>query len=70
MPSIWYQMGLHCRTRVDAAARTTSPASRSPACPGVVIGHNQPIAWGFTNLGPDVSDLYLEKVRGDELRRR
>ncbi|MEO8906828.1 MAG: penicillin acylase family protein, partial [Microbacteriaceae bacterium] len=30
--------------------------------PGVVIGHNDKIAWGFTNLGPDVADLYLEKV--------
>ena len=28
------------------------------------------IAWGFTNLGPDVSDLYLEKVDGDRLRVR
>ena len=34
----------------------------SPACPGVVIGHNADIAWGFTNLGPDVTDLYLERV--------
>ena len=33
--------------------------------PGVVIGHNQQIAWGFTNLGPDVTDLYLEKVDGE-----
>ena len=30
----------------------------------MIIGHNQDIAWGFTNLGPDVTDLYLEKVRG------
>jgi penicillin amidase len=30
--------------------------------PGVVIGHNQSIAWGLTNLAPDVSDFYLEKV--------
>ena len=40
----------------------------SPACPGVVIGHNADIAWGFTNLGPDVTDLYLEKVDGDRWR--
>ena len=33
--------------------------------PGVVIGHNQDIAWGMTNLGADVTDLYLEKVTGD-----
>jgi penicillin amidase len=30
--------------------------------PGVIIGHNDRIAWGFTNLGPDVMDLYIEKI--------
>jgi penicillin amidase len=30
--------------------------------PGVVIGHNDRIAWGVTNLGPDVQDLFVEKV--------
>ena len=35
--------------------------------PGVIIGHNQNIAWGMTNLGADVTDLYLEKVTGDGL---
>ena len=33
--------------------------------PGVIIGHNDRIAWGFTNLTTDVTDLYLEKVDGD-----
>lgn len=33
----------------------------APGLPGVVIGHNDRIAWGFTNVGPDVQDLYLEK---------
>ncbi|MGP3922451.1 penicillin acylase family protein [Streptomyces sp. 8N616] len=64
MPSLWYQMGLHCRSvsescRFDVAGYTFS------GMPGVVIGHNQDIAWGFTNLGADVSDLYLEKVTSD-----
>ncbi|GGO88528.1 penicillin acylase family protein [Wenjunlia tyrosinilytica] len=63
MPSLWYQMGLHCRARTsdctfDVAGYTFS------GMPGVVIGHNDKIAWGFTNLGADVSDLYLEKVSG------
>ena len=31
----------------------------------MIIGHNADIAWGFTNLGPDVTDLYLERVTGD-----
>jgi penicillin amidase len=64
MPSLWYQMGLHCRgagdsCRYDVAGYTFA------GVPGVVIGHNQDIAWGFTNLGADVSDLYLEKVTGN-----
>jgi penicillin amidase len=32
-----------------------------PGAPGVVLGYNDRIAWGATNLGPDVQDLYLEK---------
>ncbi len=48
--------GCGCRWACTArrsrrTARSTSPASPSPACPGVVIGHNADIAWGFTNLG-------------------
>ncbi|URM91045.1 penicillin acylase family protein [Streptomyces sp. MRC013] len=61
LPSVWYQMGLHCRAvsdkcRYDVAGYTFA------GMPGVVIGHNQDIAWGFTNLGADVTDLYLQKV--------
>ncbi|MEW2631674.1 penicillin acylase family protein [Streptomyces sp. NPDC048389] len=64
LPSLWYQMGLHCREtsakcRYDVAGYTFS------GTPGVIIGHNQDIAWGFTNLGADVTDLYLEKLSGD-----
>jgi penicillin amidase len=61
MPSIWYQMGLHCRTLSRACPFDVSGYTFS-GLPGVVIGHNNKIAWGFTNLGPDVLDLYLEKV--------
>ena len=64
MPSIWYQMGLHCRVISQACPYNVSGFTFS-GLPGVVIGHNSKIAWGFTNLGPDVTDLYLEKVVGD-----
>ena len=33
-----------------------------PGVPGVILGRNERIAWGFTNTGPDVQDLYLEKL--------
>jgi len=32
-----------------------------PGIPGVMIGHNERIAWGITNLCPDVQDLYIER---------
>ncbi|WP_432095523.1 penicillin acylase family protein [Streptomyces sp. bgisy100] len=64
MPSLWYQMGLHCRN-VSASCRYDVSGYTFSGMPGVVIGHNKDIAWGFTNLGADVSDLYLEKVTSD-----
>lgn len=64
VPGIWYQVGLHCRTVSDECPYEVSGFSFS-GVPGVVIGHNADIAWGFTNLGPDVTDLFLEKVNGD-----
>jgi len=67
MPGIWMQMGLHCRTLSDACPFDVSGFTFS-GFPGVVLGHNDRIAWGFTNLGPDVQDLYLEDVQGDRYR--
>lgn len=61
LPSLWYQMGLHCRT-VSAACPYDVAGYTFSGMPGVVIGHNDHIAWGMTNLGADVTDLYLEKV--------
>ncbi|MEP7088928.1 MAG: penicillin acylase family protein [Nocardioidaceae bacterium] len=63
VPGIWYQMGLHC-THLSAECPFDVSGFTFSGLPGVVIGHNQQIAWGFTNLGPDVLDLYLEKVTG------
>lgn len=64
VPGIWHQMGLHCNEVTEACPFDVSGFTFS-GLPGVVIGHNQQIAWGFTNLGPDVVDLYLEKVEGE-----
>ena len=35
-----------------------------PGAPFVVSGHNDHVAWGFTNLGADVQDVYIEHLRG------
>ena len=59
MPSIWYMNALHCRV-----VSTTCPYDVAgvsfPSAPGVVLGHNARIAWGVTNTGPDVQDLFVE----------
>jgi penicillin G amidase len=64
LPSIWYQMGLHCTT-VSAACPFDVAGFTMPGTPGVLIGHTQNVAWGFTNGTEDVTDLVLEKVTGD-----
>ncbi|QBI53507.1 penicillin acylase family protein [Streptomonospora litoralis] len=63
MPSVWHQTGLHC-TEVTAECPFDVTGFGFAGLPGVVIGHNADIAWGFTNLGPDVADLYLERIEG------
>lgn len=64
MPSLWYQMGLHCNA-VSAQCPFDVAGYTFSGMPGVVIGHNKDVAWGMTNMGADVSDLYLEKVTAD-----
>ena len=61
MPSIWYEIGLHCAPRGEACNYDVTGFSFAGA-PGVIIGHNDRVAWAFTNVGPDVQDLYIEKV--------
>ncbi|MBN1148700.1 MAG: penicillin acylase family protein [Anaerolineales bacterium] len=64
MPSIWYEVGLYC-TQVSAECPYRVVGFSFAGVPGVVIGHNERIAWGVTNLGPDVQDLYIEKINPD-----
>src|SRR5256712_1757015 len=53
MPNLWYEV--HLRSgKLDVAGVAL------PGTPAVILGHNQRIAWGFTNVGPTVEDLYLE----------
>lgn len=61
MPSIWYQVSLHCKPLTDACPYDVAGFSFA-GMPGVIIGHNHRIAWGLTNLGPDVTDLYIERI--------
>jgi len=54
VPSVWYMIHL------KGPGLDVSGVSL-PGMPLVVIGHNERIAWGMTNTGPDVQDLYVEK---------
>ncbi|WP_151478247.1 penicillin acylase family protein [Streptomyces albicerus] len=64
LPSVWYQMGLHCKSVSEKCQYDVSGYTFA-GMPGVVIGHNENIAWGMTNSGADVTDLYLEKLTGN-----
>ena len=54
-PALWYFARLQA-PGLDVAGATM------PGLPLVVLGQNARIAWGFTNTGPDVQDLYVEQV--------
>jgi penicillin amidase len=58
MPNLWYEAHLHSGN-FDVAGITL------PGVPYVLVGHNQRIAWGFTNVGPTVEDLYVESFNPD-----
>lgn len=62
LPGVWYQMGLHCRTVGDACPYDVSGFTFS-GLPGVVVGHNDRVAWGLTTMYADSADLVLEQVR-------
>jgi penicillin amidase len=53
IPNTWYEAHLTCGD-FDVAGVTL------PGAPWVIVGHNRRIAWGFTNVGPDVEDVFVE----------
>ena len=54
-PPVWYFAHL-------SAPGLNVIGATLPGVPGVILGRNERIAWGFTNTGPDVQDLYIEKL--------
>ena len=59
-PSIWYLVHL-ALAQPDGKAANGAGASL-PGVPGLVLGRGDTIAWGFTNTGSDVQDVFIEKV--------
>jgi penicillin amidase len=54
-PSTWYFA--HLKTKDMNVVGGTIPGM-----PGVILGHNETIAWGYTNTAPDVQDLFIEAI--------
>src|SRR5713101_7258257 len=57
MPNLWYEAHLKSGN-LDVAGLTL------PGMPYVIVGHNRRIAWGFTNVGPTVTDAFIENFNG------
>ncbi|MGC3985673.1 MAG: penicillin acylase family protein [Pseudorhodoferax sp.] len=58
-PAIWYFARLQA-PQLDVIGATL------PGLPFVVLGRTRTAAWGFTNTGPDVQDLYIEQIKPDD----
>ncbi|MEO8144753.1 MAG: penicillin acylase family protein, partial [Betaproteobacteria bacterium] len=54
-PPVWYFAHI-------SAPGLNVIGSTLPGVPGVILGRNDRIAWGMTNTGPDVQDLFIEKL--------
>ena len=69
-PAVWYFAGLHAPAGKfsDGQAHPALDVvgATLPGLPFVVLGRTQKAAWGFTNTGPDVQDLYLEALEGKD----
>ena len=61
VPGIWYETDLQSPTPTGTPFHVAGVSL--PGTPFVVVGHNDHIAWGFTNLGADVQDLLVERIR-------
>jgi penicillin amidase len=59
LPPIWYEIHVVC-------PGLNAVGASLPGVPLVIIGHNESIAWGMTNSGVDVQDLYVEKLNSSK----
>ncbi len=60
LPSIWHSAHLVLEGQFNVAG------AMFPGIPGIIAGYNEHLAWGFTNTGPDVQDLYLLELNPDD----
>ena len=61
MPNLWYEAHLKVVNQVVNQPGNLDVAGVTlPGMPYVIVGHNQRVAWGFTNVGPTVTDAFIE----------
>ena len=60
-PAIWYFARLQAPD-ADGVKGMDVIGATLPGAPCVVLGRTAQVAWGFTNTGPDVQDLYIEQI--------
>lgn len=68
LPAIWFAIHLKSPDRPGQPGMNVAGVSL-PGIPFVIIGHNERIAWGMTNLWSDVQDLYLERFHPQQPHR-
>lgn len=61
MPSIWFENALHCVEDTPDCPYNVIGFTFA-GVPGIVIGHNERVAWGVTNQAVDAQDLFIERV--------
>ena len=55
-PSIWYEQHIVVPDQIDVTGVGFA------GMPGVILGHNRHTSWGFTNVGADVLDVFVEQL--------
>jgi penicillin amidase len=65
-PSLWYLV--HLALERPGTEVVNAVGSSIPGAPLIVLGRGNHVAWGFTNTGPDVQDIFIEKVNPDNPR--
>lgn len=65
-PGIWYLA--HLGVQPDGGRASNAVGASLPGVPSIVIGRTDHVAWGFTNTGPDVQDIFIEKINLDNPR--
>lgn len=69
LPAIWFAIHLKLTAREPVGTELNVAGVSLPGIPFVIIGHNDRVAWGMTNLWADVQDLYVERFHPQQPQR-